>query len=122
MPTNRRPIKRPPQRPTPTITPRAIAFFREWDSIECTCEERDWHGEYWRHRRCAGCERCRELHEQLIDELGVRPPKPWEDLEITPPDVVNPYPEFHVLAKKWKPDREGQRLYRLLQRAAAVEI
>jgi hypothetical protein len=119
MPTKRKRKDRPLRPSAPRITPRAIALFREMQTIECECAPRAWHGEYWRHRRCAGCERSRELHEQLIDELGVRPTKPWEDLQITPPDVTCPYPEFHVLAREWRPDRRGQRLYRLLQRAAA---
>jgi hypothetical protein len=120
MPTSRTPINRPPQRPTPTITPKAIELFVEWETTECTCPPRDWGGEYWKHRRCDGCERCRELHEQLIDELGARPTKPWEALEIMRPDSSNPYPSTHVNAPGWKPDRKGQALYRLLERTAAA--
>jgi len=95
MPTNRRtrlPQSRPPE---PTITARAVELFREWDSVECSCPDRDWAGEYWKHRRCPGCARAGELHSRLIDELGARPAKPWETIEIMRSDAANPYPAWH---------------------------
>ena len=120
MPTNRRP-RTPRHRPPQLhITPRALALFREMDAIECTCEPRDWHGAHGRHQRCAGCARYEDIHHQLVTELGLwPPPKPWIEVRLQHPDAVCPYPDFHILAKDWKPDRKGQALYRLLLRAAA---
>jgi hypothetical protein len=83
--SKRTPIKRGRKPSAPTITPKAIALFREWVAVACTCAPRDWHGEHWRHRRCAGCEHRLGLHDQLIDELGIRPTKPWQDIWITFP-------------------------------------
>jgi hypothetical protein len=118
MPTNRRPRVAQPRPPEVRITPKAIALFRELDSLECTCPEIDWDGEHWRHERCGGCQRRAEVHDQLINELGLAPTKPWEGLQIMRPDAVCPYPPDHILAPRWEPDRQGQALYRLLRRAA----
>jgi hypothetical protein len=61
----------------------------------CTCEERDWGGEYWKHEQCPACTQWSDQHAILWRELRL---KPWqwpayerpEDAEPPSPERPNP--------------------------------
>jgi hypothetical protein len=111
MTTNRKAVKR---RPTPRITPRAIALFDRLRRLECTCEPRDRGGKYWEHTLCAGCEEHGRLMGQLHTELQLRP---WQDA-VADPDAGNPYPIGTYAARSWRPDVEAVERWKALARAS----
>jgi hypothetical protein len=96
------------------ITPLAIAAFQRMQQLEeeCTCEEIDWGGEYWKHESCAACEEWWHHHATLHDELKLRP---WEWPAVEHPEAESPYPEGSNADRNWKPDLEARERYRLLE-------
>jgi hypothetical protein len=94
-----------------------VRLFRQMERLECTCPERDWSGEYWKHTPCAGCERWWELHSLLHDALSLRP-FDWPAIES--PDARNPYPAGSPAAVQWEPGREAQARYVALKAASAA--
>ena len=114
-----RTMKRADASKTKIITPAAIELFRQMQELKCTCAERDWDGEYWKHETCPGCNEYGRLSTQLESELKLAP---WEN--ITDPRAQNPYPEGCYAARRWQRDRderpEEQELWRQLEVAAKV--
>lgn len=113
MPTNRRPIPRPPR--TPRFTAAALEAFKQMRQLkqECTCEPIDWDGKYWDHEECDACKKWTEQKRILHRELQL---KPWERT-VQHPNAVSPYPEGSYKAKTWKPDHAAQERYRELEAA-----
>ncbi len=118
MATNRIPLKPARRGPDVTITPRAVKLFRLLEKLECVCEPVDWRGEYWRRDECASCRQCKELEDQILNELNLKGGKPWEMICLEHPDSVSPYPEWHPSHATWGPCRAGQEIYRALQDAS----
>jgi hypothetical protein len=99
----------------PSITPRAVALFAEMRALVCTCEPRDWSGEYWKHEPCNACRQWWTLHARLHRELGARL---WDWPVIESPLSVCPYPAGSAAAKDWTPDERAREMWKLLEQAA----
>jgi hypothetical protein len=110
--------RRKPQEPEPPrFSDAAIEAFRKMRELEeqCTCEPRDWEGEYWKHRRCVACDAWWEQHAILADELDDI--KLWQWPVVETPGAVPIYPEGSRAARIWKPDLEAQERWRALEQA-----
>jgi hypothetical protein len=118
MVTNRRQRRRS-SRP-PSFTPAALEAFRKLHALEdqCTCPERDWNGEYWKHQQCAACDAWWEQFGIIHDELRLQP---W-DFAVQHPDATSGYPEGCQADKNWKPDLEAQARYRALAAACGISL
>jgi hypothetical protein len=111
----RAPIHRPPVVP---ISSRALMIFRRMQRLErrCHCEPRDWSGEYWKWKECANCQKWRDLHSELHDELKR---KPWQWPCVQHPDTKSHHPKGSPA--DLKPYSEAQALWCLLNDASRKE-
>ena len=114
MPTTRTPIRRDQQ--SGQFTEKAVDLFAKLIKIECTCEPRDWGGEYWKHTSCEGCEKWSSLESKLLHEFdGLMP---WECPPVVEdPDAANPYPPWTNAYNHWKPNRGAQARWLALDEA-----
>jgi hypothetical protein len=101
MPTKRVPIGRTA---APKITVKAIKLFEAMRRCCCTCPDDRKSGD----ARCDGCERWWSLQNNLCDEL--RTPL-WVYPCVENPATQNPY-------LGWKPNLEGQAMWRALTHAS----
>ena len=101
MPTKRVPIGRTA---APKITVKAIKLFEAMRRCCCTCPDDRKSGD----ARCDGCERWWSLQNDLCDELHT---PLWQYPCVENPATQNPY-------LGWKPNLEGQTMWRALTHAS----
>jgi hypothetical protein len=98
------------------IPDEAVDLFAAMRECECTCEPRDWSGEYWKHEQCAGCEAWWQMHGKLFALLQLHP---WQWPAYEHPDAACPYPPGSHAAEHWRPNADARERYHQLSAALA---